>query len=341
MTEKVFISSTCYDLIDLRAEIEKELRELQLTPILSDSLTSEFEVQPDKNSIETCLVNVRKSNVVVIILSQRYGGSLEKVGYGDISATHLEYKTAIENNIPVYFYVRDRFEADYNTYEDNPKAKLKWVKEEKDKPLFAFFKEHEKLSKKKKTNNWYYPFSNSIELKERLRIDLKKYSGNAILANLTKNGQSPCVTINLSGHWVANSKKLFMSLELQNIGNTPAIEPKVFLIHGEDYEKTVHQDEYWYISEPIGRLRTMLPAEVSKSNFEYTVSDGAYKIDLLIEVRYTTITGHHLSDITSVQITVDSHERKITETTFNYNTKKYYHSAAIKHLTKDQTTSTG
>ena len=50
---------------------------------------------------------------VVIVLSQRYGPSLAKAGFGDYSATHLEYLRALERRKPVYMYVRDRLEADY------------------------------------------------------------------------------------------------------------------------------------------------------------------------------------------------------------------------------------
>src|SRR4051812_27093186 len=92
----IFISSTCYDLIDVRAELERELRDIGLNPLLSDRMTSDFELQPDKNSIETCLVNVAKSAAVIIILNQRYGGLLSPFGYGDISATHMEYNKAME-----------------------------------------------------------------------------------------------------------------------------------------------------------------------------------------------------------------------------------------------------
>ena len=51
----MFVSSTCYDLIDLRAELEEELRQLGLTPVMSDQPSAEFEVLPNQKSIETCL----------------------------------------------------------------------------------------------------------------------------------------------------------------------------------------------------------------------------------------------------------------------------------------------
>ncbi len=73
---KVFISSTCYDLIDVRCELDDFLKSLGLLPVLSDSYLSDFEVQYDKNSIETCLVNVRSADIVIVILDKRYGPRL-------------------------------------------------------------------------------------------------------------------------------------------------------------------------------------------------------------------------------------------------------------------------
>jgi hypothetical protein len=56
MNKKIFISSTCYDLIDLRAEIKEYIISLGLTPILSDHPDTPFETFQDQNSIETCLI---------------------------------------------------------------------------------------------------------------------------------------------------------------------------------------------------------------------------------------------------------------------------------------------
>ncbi len=70
--DKIFVCSPCFDLFDLRAELGQLLRDLGLQPVMSDQAESSFEVLPDRNSIETCLVNVRNSDAVVVILSQRY-----------------------------------------------------------------------------------------------------------------------------------------------------------------------------------------------------------------------------------------------------------------------------
>lgn len=70
---KIFISSTVYDLIDIRAEISALFELFGIASILSDDKLSDFQVRPDRNSIETCLVNVEKSDDVIVILDQRHG----------------------------------------------------------------------------------------------------------------------------------------------------------------------------------------------------------------------------------------------------------------------------
>ena len=50
---KVFISSTVFDLLDARAEVERLLREMRLVPVVSGIATSGFQPLPDQNSIET------------------------------------------------------------------------------------------------------------------------------------------------------------------------------------------------------------------------------------------------------------------------------------------------
>ena len=97
MKKKIFLSSTVYDLIDIRAEISESLRKIGFDVITSDEPTSGFVVATDANSIESCLRNLEQSDEVILILSQRYGPSLKNAGYDHISATHLEYRHAVKH----------------------------------------------------------------------------------------------------------------------------------------------------------------------------------------------------------------------------------------------------
>jgi hypothetical protein len=159
---RVFISSTCYDLIDIRAELEDCFKTAGLQPVLSDSLDSDFQVSPDANSIETCLANVRSCDCFVIILSSRYGPSLKDAGYDDISPTHLEYLEARKLNLPIRMYVRDRLEADYAIWKANrfaPEIELSWCKNPKDRSILKLLHEHRALSERE-GSNWFWTFRN-------------------------------------------------------------------------------------------------------------------------------------------------------------------------------------
>lgn len=191
---RVFVSSTCYDLLDLRCEIEAHLRELGLDPLLSDRPSSEFAVLPKANSIEACLANVRDSDVFVCILSQRYGRSLAKAGYADVSATHLEWIEAQNHGKPIYMYVRDRTEGDYGVWKKNPGVKLTtpWVQ---DLTLLNFLDEHRKLVAASPTTNWIWTFRDSVELKARLSQDLRSFSGRAMLRRWLEAGRLPALRL--------------------------------------------------------------------------------------------------------------------------------------------------
>ncbi len=96
MTTTVFVSSTCFDLVDVRSEVYEHLRGIGLNVLMSDEPHSEFSVVPTLDSISTCLVNVRAADVFICILSQRYGPLLGEKNFPNISATHLEYDVARE-----------------------------------------------------------------------------------------------------------------------------------------------------------------------------------------------------------------------------------------------------
>ncbi|MBN1459005.1 MAG: DUF4062 domain-containing protein [Armatimonadetes bacterium] len=172
---RVFVCSTAYDLIDLRAEVEAELRDMGLTPVMSDSRLDGFEIVPNKDSIETCLVNVRSSNYLLLILSRRYGPSLKSAGYPDVSAFHLEYDEAVKCGMRPLVYARDRLVGDWAVWrkqKDKTALELPWT-EKKDYRLLQFLQEHAKLDDASRSN-WYQTYSSSTDLRQLIAKDLKR-----------------------------------------------------------------------------------------------------------------------------------------------------------------------
>lgn len=299
---KIFISSTCFDLIDLRAELEDELRKLGLNPILSDSITSEFEVSGTSHSIESCLQNVRNCDHYIIILSQRYGPSLLKVGFEDVSATHLEYLEAKKMKKSIYMYVRDQFESEQHLYIRSGKSAsvLKFVQAKDCEKMFELYNSHKKLSEKSKESNWFSSFKDSLELKELIRRDLKKISGTAIIAKMVREGNAPLLSVESGSAQKVqgNSSELFISLDIKNYGATPALDP-VMQIDVCDAEKI---NEFTVVPriDNIFKENSISQGHNKKFQFSFKVPDAQKKstvISFACEICYSTIDGHLLVDV--------------------------------------------
>lgn len=246
---RIFISSTCYDLIDLRAELESFFRDAGITPLLSDSLSSEFQTSPDRNSIETCLANVRNCDAVVVILSSRYGPSLRKAGYDDLSATHLEYREAVAAKIPVYMYVRDRLEADFAIWKENPEKRrlsLAWCRNFTDWKVFELLTEHRKLTEDKSKSNWFWIFKSSLDLKERLKVDFRTSLSRAQVDRLFENGRIPHFEIIASCKAVLRDQ-ILIDLGITNLSNAVAVRPRLHIgqeTHARKLKSIKGQDHF-------------------------------------------------------------------------------------------------
>lgn len=317
---RIFISSTCYDLIDIRAEINYVLNKSGLKSIMSDQANSDFNIKTNTNSIETCLINLRNSDIVVIILSKRYGPKLGKAGFENISATHLEYKEAVKENKTILFYMRDRLEADYNLYRKTKDAsKLSWVGE-KDLGLFNMIEEHSKLTNTN-NNNWYYAFTNSIDLKERLIIDLQDDITNIKLDTLIKSGKTPYLMIK---HKLISysSPKLILELSLNNIGLQPALDPVAAFTKANTYQEIL--DNSYYDNLLNYNITTF---NFLKSNeaveFQQEINIDNDENVYFFEIFYKTLTGQVISDIT--RCSVKKSEVRIGELNikFSYEGKRY------------------
>lgn len=246
-----FISSTCYDLIDIRAEVEAEFRKMRLSPILSDRPTSEFLVAPDANSIENCLANLRRADYVVFILSQRYGPSLAKAVYDDISSTHLEYREARRLKKPIYMYVRDRLEADAALNKKNWGSALRfgWVNDNSEQ-LFGLLDEHRKLVKKSSGSNWLWTFRDSVELKSILQKDFQRKSQRATLEDLIER-QRVAFLIPSIKKWSADKtvSRLKATIMVVNAGSAAAIQAGA-IMSGESFKGTEFD---WHHFESLGK----------------------------------------------------------------------------------------
>jgi len=274
---RVFVSSTIYDLIDVRAELELLLRELGVTPVMSDDKLSDFHISFDKNSIETCLLNVEASDAVIVILDQRYGPRLGKFGFDDVSATHLEYRRARQNSKPVYFYVRDRLEADFNVRHKNKTNKdlnLSWV-DSNDLGLLEFLREHREL--RAESHNWFSLFTNSLDLKSAVRRHFEPVVKPQVLLDAVHQNRFPLFTrdVNADRITMGNIPSIKCQITLKNVGLAPAFD---FIAH---WQIEGQEPEKMELVAPGQEVSLCLIAKLSYGQ----------DVDLILKVEYTAAIG--------------------------------------------------
>ena len=114
----VFLSSTFFDLSELRAQLRHFIDELGWRPVMSEH--NSFPVDPDESTVENCRLNVRNNaDILVMIVGSRYG-SIDTTT--ESSITNIEFLEARARGIPTYVFVKAEVLAQMQVWRDNPDA---------------------------------------------------------------------------------------------------------------------------------------------------------------------------------------------------------------------------
>lgn len=156
----LFVSSTCYDLGQVRADLADFTRSLGLEPILSE--LDSFPVDPSLDTVSNCLEIVRsRADIFLLIVGNRYG-SLTEAGK---SVTNLEFLEASARSIPRYVFVKREIITLLPTWKANPDADFK---ASVDTPkLFEFVS-----GLRNSGDLWVFPFDNAQDIAQVMRKQL-------------------------------------------------------------------------------------------------------------------------------------------------------------------------
>ncbi len=120
----VFVSSTCYELRDLRSAIKSWLTGLGLTPMMSDE--AGFPHVDSMPPYATCLRVVEDSPLVIGVIDRQYGRSFNDWGpykqYTGLAPTHAELRHALDLGKRVLIYVHNDLWNFYEVWHKNPAA---------------------------------------------------------------------------------------------------------------------------------------------------------------------------------------------------------------------------
>lgn len=167
----IFVSSTCYDLKQIRKNIQDFIEnDMGYEAILSEY--DSFPIDPDISTVNNCLrVVEQRADILVLIVGGRYGSIAD---YGNKSITNLEYLRAKAKGIPIYAFIDKTILNVLPLWESNPEADFsKYVDTNK---LFEFVK------KVRNTDSvWVHEFENSNDIINCLKKQLAYLFNDSLL----------------------------------------------------------------------------------------------------------------------------------------------------------------
>src|ERR1017187_3611365 len=118
----VFVSSTCFDLNQVRADLRQFLIDMGFDPVLSEKPA--FPVNPQISPVENCLRAVReRADIFVLIIGARYGFQNES----GKSITNLEYIEAKAKGLPIYVFVLKKILDMIPVWKENPNRNFEGI----------------------------------------------------------------------------------------------------------------------------------------------------------------------------------------------------------------------
>lgn len=111
---RIFISSTYYDLKNVRADLHRFIRSRGFDPVLNEF--GHIPYGSDEKIEEYCYREIEGCDIVVAIVGGRFGSSSSHDPY---SISQQELKTAFDLGRQVHIFVEKAVLAEYNTYRKN------------------------------------------------------------------------------------------------------------------------------------------------------------------------------------------------------------------------------
>ena len=170
---RVFVSSTCYDLSEVRDSLVEFIRSFGFEPVLSDR--GDVFYHPDIHTHDSCLNEISNCQLMILIIGGRFGG--EYKSDPEKSIVNAEYAAAREHKIPVFTFVKRSVHSDHFVYSKNKNsdslANIIFPSIEGNKNAEKIFKFIDQV-RSAEINNGFFPFDFAKEITSTLR---KQWSG--------------------------------------------------------------------------------------------------------------------------------------------------------------------
>tara|TARA_B110000211_G_scaffold85725_1_gene100621 strand:+ start:438 stop:1469 length:1032 start_codon:yes stop_codon:yes gene_type:complete len=282
---KVFISSTCFDLSEVREQLSRFISNYGFEPVLSEH--GDVFYHPDLHTHEACVHEVTNCQLFILIVGGRFGG--EYISDRSKSITNAEYDAAKKHDIPVFTYVRSEVLSNHHIYQENKNkpfaADIDYPAIDKQKYAVDIFNFIDQV-RRSPINNALEGFENFSDIESSIR---KQWAGmffdflktREVKSQIDATNHSLAVLNSSSSKLESLVKSLYRSLDQENADNSiTAIEIenttlnfyKKVLSHPHDDEDS----ECWLDNEiDISSLAKVSPE--GKTWDEYLIALGLFE----------------------------------------------------------------
>ncbi|WP_323915386.1 DUF4062 domain-containing protein [Aeromonas veronii] len=290
---KVFISSTCFDLSEIREQLSRFISNYGFEPVLSEH--GDVFYHPDLHTHEACVHEISNCQLFILIIGGRFGG--EYISDKTKSITNAEYDAAKRNNTPVFTYVRNSVLNSHHIYQQNKNkpfsTEIEYPAIDKQKYASDIFNFIDQV-RKSPQNNALEGFDNFSEIESSLR---KQWAGMFFDFLKTREVKSQ---IDATNHYLSilNSssskleslvKSLYRSIDKDNAENSiSSIEvensTRDFFNEVLSQPHISHNDENKILNADtdIAELAKISPQ--NKSWHEYLVALGLFEYDIFDDI---------------------------------------------------------
>lgn len=314
-TPRIFLSSTCYDLNEVRDSLYSFIEGLGYIPVFSDK--NDVFYHPDLHSHEACIKEIENCQIFILILGGRFGGNY----IYDISRSivNAEYLTAKNLNIPIFTFIKREVHENHRVFIRNKKDKPKYYnkvdypaieKQDTAEKIFDFIDEIRRSEK----NNAYFTFENSKDIRN---IILKQLAGmfydflwkrqkqeddnktQELLTNLNLLGQKTEEII----------ENIYKKID---IGAAETEIKKLDLIfEASKFWQLVSRTFNMNATKDEKRIKVLAKVKAGDTFVDYLISKGKFKVQKYLE-NGSNIKGLHRID-TTLYLPLESNNNDISE----------------------------
>lgn len=260
---RIFISSTFYDLRQIRVELDKFIESLGYEPVRNEE--GDIPYGKEESLQSYCYKEIENVDILISIIGSRYGSSAATEKSQEYSVSQMELKTALSENKHVFVFIDKNVATEYETYtlnKGNPNVNYKYV----DNPnIYKFIEEIKSLP----NNNNIKDFETADDITSYLR---EQFAG-------------------LFKQLMIDSKRMKESYVIKDIEKTAkTLRELVDYLKEENHDKDEAISQIVRVNHPlVGKLRDFLDIKYNiyiegKEDLEALLDSCGYEYDLTGEV---------------------------------------------------------